>query len=89
MRVGMDTGSAMGMIFDALSFKGELSGVLDSAGLLYKRSSDGDNALEQYSRSHFSYFTLSEKLAGLMDWRLYDGIRNSLMIPRCPPEPKL
>ena len=50
----MGTGSAMGMIFDALSFKGELSGVFDSTGLLYKRSSDGDNSLEQYSRSHFS-----------------------------------
>ena len=66
------TGSTMGMIFNALSVKGEFSGVLDSAGLLDKRSSKGDNSLEQYSRSHFSYFNSSDQFSRMMDWRQYD-----------------
>jgi len=64
-----DTGGGMGMIFDASSVEGEFSGVLYSAGLLDKGSSDRDNSTEQYSRSHFSYFNSSVWLAGLMDWR--------------------
>jgi hypothetical protein len=42
----------MSMVFDACSVEGKLSGVFDSAGLLDKRSTDGDNSPGQNSRSH-------------------------------------
>lgn len=42
----------MSMVFDTGSVEGKLGGILDSAGLLDKRSTDGENSPEQNSRSH-------------------------------------